>query len=358
MGISGLSKILKEYSKETNAIQEVNISHYSGFSLAVDVNIYLHGFAYNPTQKKPNSHIDGFFQIICDLLQHNVIPIMVLDGTPPEAKSETLQSRKDYRTDLQLKAEALTVEIDHLLFLAENSPEDLKQVALEIAEKQSELDKYVKRDIKIESSMYPDLIYLFSLMGIPCLQAKGESDALCVKLFQAGLVRGILSEDMDVLALGGNLIRGIKEKRIPTICEYNLQEILINMGFTQRQLVEFSILCGCDYAPKVKNVGPKTAIKFVKKHGDIETILSKELEPKLSQPKCKYDKENIEAFKKKFTEAREILLESPNQEDLTSHSIELGKLNKQTLISYLMEKCNYRLKTLEKKMSAIASSYS
>lgn len=35
---------------------------------------------------------------------------------------------------------------------------------------------------------------------------------------------------------------------------------------------------GCDYCDSIKGVGPKTALKMIREHGDIETILEKGLE--------------------------------------------------------------------------------
>jgi flap endonuclease-1 len=42
---------------------------------------------------------------------------------------------------------------------------------------------------------------------------------------------------------------------------------------THAQFVDLCILLGCDYCDSIKGIGPKTALKLVREHGDIETIL-------------------------------------------------------------------------------------
>jgi flap endonuclease-1 len=59
--------------------------------------------------------------------------------------------------------------------------------------------------------------------------------------------------------------------------EFHLNELLRALEITREQLVDMSILIGTDFNPDgVKGVGPKTAYKFIKEHGDLETIIEKE----------------------------------------------------------------------------------
>ncbi len=75
MGIKNLNRILKDHIKPNTCIRNVPLSTYQGQKLAIDINIYLHRFAYNSAHKKKNSHIDGFFMIIYDLLKNNILPV-------------------------------------------------------------------------------------------------------------------------------------------------------------------------------------------------------------------------------------------------------------------------------------------
>ena len=53
-----------------------------------------------------------------------------------------------------------------------------------------------------------------------------------------------------------------------------LDSILSALEITREQLVDIAILIGTDYNPGIKGVGPKTALKLIKKHGAIEGALA------------------------------------------------------------------------------------
>ena len=44
---------------------------------------------------------------------------------------------------------------------------------------------------------------------------------------------------------------------------------------TQAEFVDLCILCGCDYTQSIGGLGPVTAYKMVKEHGNIEAVLEK-----------------------------------------------------------------------------------
>ena len=48
---------------------------------------------------------------------------------------------------------------------------------------------------------------------------------------------------------------------------------LQGLGLTQAEFVDLCILLGCDYCDTIKGVGPKTALKLIREHKNIETIL-------------------------------------------------------------------------------------
>ncbi len=46
------------------------------------------------------------------------------------------------------------------------------------------------------------------------------------------------------------------------------------LGLTREQLIDVGILIGTDYNPDgIRGIGPKTAIKLIKKHGNLEAVL-------------------------------------------------------------------------------------
>ncbi|MCK5588604.1 MAG: flap structure-specific endonuclease, partial [Candidatus Lokiarchaeota archaeon] len=52
-----------------------------------------------------------------------------------------------------------------------------------------------------------------------------------------------------------------------------LEETLKNLEITREQLIDIGILIGTDFNAGVKGIGPKTALKLIKEHGDLESVL-------------------------------------------------------------------------------------
>lgn len=46
-----------------------------------------------------------------------------------------------------------------------------------------------------------------------------------------------------------------------------------DFDLTENQFIDMSILCGCDYSPKIQGIGPVKAFKFIKEFHSIENVL-------------------------------------------------------------------------------------
>jgi flap endonuclease-1 len=62
-------------------------------------------------------------------------------------------------------------------------------------------------------------------------------------------------------------------KVLPELLELN--QLLYYYEITRSQLIDIGILIGTDFNKGVKGIGPKTALKLIKKHGKIEEIPNK-----------------------------------------------------------------------------------
>lgn len=49
--------------------------------------------------------------------------------------------------------------------------------------------------------------------------------------------------------------------------------LLIKLGRRNGQFIDMCMLCGCDYLEPLKGIGAKTALKLVREHDDMESIL-------------------------------------------------------------------------------------
>ena len=60
----------------------------------------------------------------------------------------------------------------------------------------------------------------------------------------------------------------LKEKR--PAYEIDVSTVLSSLQLSREQFVDFCVLCGCDYAQKLRGVGPKTALKLIVTHKTLE----------------------------------------------------------------------------------------
>ncbi|MFC6725145.1 flap structure-specific endonuclease, partial [Halobium palmae] len=113
---------------------------------------------------------------------------------------------------------------------------------------------------------------LLRLLDVPIVEAPAEGEAQASFMARRGDVDYVGSEDYDTLLFGAPLtIRQLTSKGDPELMD--LDATLAEHDITWEQLVDVGILCGTDFNPGVKGIGPKTALKAVTEHGDLFAVL-------------------------------------------------------------------------------------
>ncbi len=301
MGIQNLSKILK--AKAPNAMIKRSLSSYMGYRVAIDTSIFLYKYMF-----VYGNVIDGLTRLVVVLLQNGILPVFILDGKPPKEKMELLQERKEKREEL--------IDIVHILKHVyeekEENPEfekynkdEIKENIKTYAEKnftkrgyrehllsdddwnmicdvtpnnQEVFDKYIKETerkiIRIKKEHIDDTKRLMELFGVPCIIAQSEAESLCAVLCKKGIVDAVLSEDMDVLATGGNiLLKNFTMEKGGSVIEVSLEGVLTELEMGFHSFLDMCIMCGCDYTSKIGGIGPTYAYKLMKKYGNIENAM-------------------------------------------------------------------------------------
>lgn len=200
------------------------------------------------------SHIQGIFNRTIRLISEGIRPVYVFDGKPPQFKSGELMKRREKRVKAEEALKAATESGD-------------------IAEQ----DKQNKRLVRAGSKENEDIMRLLQMMGVPIIKAPCEAEAQAAALCVAGKVYATATEDMDALTFRTPIqvrkmtfAKADKEVKVQQI-EYS--KALIGMGINHDQFVDLCILLGCDYCDTIRGIGPKTALKLIKEHNNIETIL-------------------------------------------------------------------------------------
>jgi len=238
----------------------VGVEKLSGSIIAVDAYNMLYQFL--STIRQPDgtplmdsngritSHLSGIIYRVTNLMACGILFIFVFDGSPPELKMKTLKRRKESREYARMQWE----------YLREISPE----LAL----------KYAKASAYVDEEIVESAKKLLSYLGVPIIQSPSEGEAQAAFIAARGDAHHVASQDYDSLLFGApSLIRNMSiSHRHYTII--SLHETLKTHNITRENLIDVAILIGTDYNDGIRGIGPKKALKLIKKYGCIEKIIA------------------------------------------------------------------------------------
>jgi len=255
--------------------QVVDLEALKGRSFAVDAFNILHQFLalirtrdgapLTDSGGRVTSHLVGLaFRATRLIADYQMNLVMVFDGRPPVLKQVEVEKRRAARR----RAEEEYAE------------------ALERGDLATAYSKAVMTG-RLTSEGVNDAKRLLDLLGVPWVQAPGEGEAQAAFMARRGDVWAANSRDYDSLLFGApRLVRyltihgeewlpskGRARRLEPEIIE--LEAFLGHLGITREQLIDLAILVGTDFNPGLKGIGPKTALKLVKKHGRLEEMPEK-----------------------------------------------------------------------------------
>ncbi|KDN72092.1 putative XPG domain-containing protein [Colletotrichum sublineola] len=273
MGIKHLFQIIKEEAPD--AIKEGEIKAHFGRKVAIkqDASMSIYSFLIAVRSEgqqlmnesgETTSHLMGLFYRTLRMVDNGIKPLYVFDGAPPKLKSGELAKR------FQRKQEATA------------GLEEAKETGTA-----EDVEKFSRRTVRVTREHNAECQKLLKLMGIPYIIAPTEAEAQCAVLARAGKVYAAASEDMDTLTFDTPiLLRHLtfSEARKEPIQEVHIDKVLAGLGMERKQFVDLCILLGCDYLDPIPKIGPSTALKLIREHGDLETLV----EAFKNDPKQKY----------------------------------------------------------------------
>ena len=206
---------------------------------------------------------------------------------------------------------------------------------------------------RLTTDMVNDAKVLLDLLGVPWVQAPSEGEAQAAYMAIKGDVWATASQDYDSLLYGTpRLVRYVTltgfeylpskrmvKKLVPELIE--LEVLLEHLSLTREQLIDVAILVGTDYNEGVKGIGPKKALKLIKKYKKIENLPYKIL----SEVCSNYD------------EIRKIFL---NPEVTDDYTIRLRKPDIDGLIEFLCDERGFskrRVKVAIDRLNKATSMY-
>ena len=305
--------------------KKIDIKDLSGRWVAVDAFNTLYQFLSIIRQPdgtplmddtgRVTSHLSGILYRITNLVESGAKVVFVFDGEPSHFKSETLDKRSKTRA------------------VAEEKWERAKSEGLDGF-------KYAQAASRLDDDIISDSKRLLDAMGISVVQAPSEGEAQAAQMALRGDVDMVGSQDYDSLLFGAPLVvRNMTiggKRKLPKKNVYidvppeliNLEDELSRLGIDRKQLVEMGMMCGTDYNRGLERVGPKTALKLIRKHGDLESVLTAKNETIENQE-----------------EIRELFLHPPVTDDYT---VKMGQPCAEEIIAFLCDERSFSKERVEK----------
>ena len=185
------------------------------------------------------------------LLSHSldILPVVVLEGSCPKAKAATVQARN---------AQVWGTKVPGL-------PDTPK--------------RQLRRQF---GGVLKDCQRLVESLGVPCVTAPGEAEALCSALNSAGLVDAVVSDDSDCFCYGAKTVlkNFSTDPKNFSVSRYSSRQIRQEVFLTRQRMVIMALLLGCDYNQGgVAGVGREALLRLFSLWGapskdELDTVLS------------------------------------------------------------------------------------
>jgi flap endonuclease-1 len=278
MGIKDFWELIKN---DSSLRKRENLSYFKGKRIVVDITSLM--FSYhtqilkNETRKMDredllNGEVDEelieqsmlklLINFVKNFHRNRVQPILIFDGERMDEKKEEIEKRRSYKEKRYEKLETLKKEMAEMDELDKYSKENIDKLITMKSQKGPSFD------------MSKRIFAFLKSLGIPVFRSINEAEMTACMLVRDKKADAVYSIDSDCFAyLAPIIIQSIQGNNIVQF--YILEEVLEKLGFTKQQLIDYCIMCGCDFNKRVFKMGPVTSRKLIKEHGSIEGIIEK-----------------------------------------------------------------------------------
>ncbi|MCF6159656.1 MAG: flap endonuclease-1 [wastewater metagenome] len=321
--------------------KEINLQDFRGRTLVIDGNAELYQFTSSirmpdgtllkDSHGNITSHLVGLLYRSTRLISNlGIRLIFVFNGVPPLLKKEEIEKRRRSKEKYTKEYQEAVIEGD--------------------------IKRAMRKRVMTSGLTFPmieDAKRLLQLLGIPYVQAASEGEAQAAFIVKRKDAWAVGSMDYDSLLFGApRLVRfitfsgrrflpgkgGFRSFR-PEIIESD--ELFHHHQISLKQLIDIAILIGTDFNLGIKGIGPKTALKLIKKYGSIE-YLPESVRTRVSNH---------------YQETRRIFYHPQVTED---YSLKYSALDKRGLYTFLCKERDFsreRVKMVVERMKAVTDSF-
>lgn len=280
MGIKGINKFLKTNLGIEDAFFTTYLNNFSGQRIAIDACGYFYQILSSSNKEVVLQMVDPLEEIDKDLVIYksierlviflsqlssiNIIPVFVWDGKKIKSKKKCQEKRIGIKDNILEKINNARSELEGINILLRT-----KQQIKEFRNLLTQYNNVNKEDMLFFKN-------LLGSLGFPSIQAINEGEKLCSNLATEGLVGAVWSVDTDNYALGTPLlitsISEIDKDGDIIVNIVDLRIILRRLGKSHNWLIDFCIMCGCDFNENIPNIGPKKSYDLLMEHSFIDYI--------------------------------------------------------------------------------------
>lgn len=274
MGIKGLNQFLKRIFDDESIYSLVPLQNYACKKIAIDAPLLICMF-----KMRDNTYEESFIEFISNFRQLNIHPIFVFDGECPGEKIKQRQLRAEKKMKQYQRVDTLEAELTDYKKTKTVGPAlrelnmacplapgkiNLKAVEAHIKKLRSQILHITEHDFTV-------LKQILDLFRVSYITAEGEGEILCAQLCKQGLVSAVYTRDTDVLAACAPvMLSSITADGY--FLETRFEKILQKTGLTDKQWVDFCIMCGTDFNDNIPKIGPCKSFELIKKFESIEEI--------------------------------------------------------------------------------------
>jgi 5'-3' exonuclease len=221
MGIKHLNRFVRQECPD--AIRDITFADLAGKIVVVDASIYMYRFIAD------QALLENMYTMVSLLKMHNVVPVFIFDGKPPDEKRNLLNKRQ------------------HLKRAAEIKYNNAK-VNLELTPANEHMLKVLKRRfIRVHDSDFERVKMLLQALGVNYIVAPGEADALCAQMVLKRKAHACMSDDTDMFVYGCPRVLRHLNLMDETVTMYDMSKILNLLGITMTEFRQICVVSGTDY---------------------------------------------------------------------------------------------------------------
>lgn len=251
MGIRGLGGFLKW--KVPTARKNIVWSMYAGQRWAIDCSCLLYR-----AKGARLSAITVLASLLVRMRAARIEPIVVFDGRTPMVKTETVEARRVVREAAHKEIAEITTGLrDPTLSEADRADREIRAQAL-----QAKAPQVTARD-------RDDIKKFLYVTGVLFVTAAEEADDVLAYMARAGMINGVISTDMDMLARGVPLLIVPETVDATVLSVISLPHVLSELRLRFEQFVHACVLMGTDYTPKGwRTMVPAAAVDLARRGVD------------------------------------------------------------------------------------------